>query len=73
MRPDHAPLIQRLRSARKPPEAAVLHRALMELKTAKEIIAEILDARPSEVDEILRERVAERFSILEEDILGEKI
>lgn len=66
MRTDKAPPTIRLLSARKPADAGIPHRALMELKTAKEMLAEILDARPSEVDAILRERVAERFSVLEE-------
>jgi hypothetical protein len=36
----------------------------MELKTAKEMLAEYLDARPSEVDAMIRERIAERVSVL---------
>jgi len=41
------------------------HPALMELRTAKEMLAEYLDARPSEVEAMIRERIAERFSVLD--------
>lgn len=44
------------------------HPALMELRTAKEMLAEYLDARPSEVEALIRERIAERFSVL--DVAG---
>lgn len=67
MKQENVPLIQRLYRARKAADVGVPHRAIMELRTAKEMLAEILDARPSEVDAILRERVAERFSVLERD------
>ncbi|WP_369425702.1 hypothetical protein [Methanothrix sp.] len=40
------------------------HHILMELKTAKEMLAEYLDVRPSEVDAMIRERIAERVSVL---------
>lgn len=40
------------------------HHVLMELKTAKEMLAEYLDVRPSEVDAMIRERIAERVSVL---------
>jgi hypothetical protein len=39
----------------------------MELKTAKEMLAEYLDVRPSEVDAMIRERIAERVSVLMAD------
>ena len=44
------------------------HPAIMELRTAKEMLAEYLDARPSEVEAMIRERIAERFSVL--DVAG---
>ncbi|MBC7080564.1 MAG: hypothetical protein H5T42_08895 [Methanothrix sp.] len=40
------------------------HHVLMELKTAKEMLAEYLDVCPSEVDMMIRERIAERVSVL---------
>jgi len=40
------------------------HHILMELQTAKEMLAEYLDVRPSEVDAMIRERIAERVSVL---------
>ncbi|HOL44787.1 MAG: hypothetical protein QHG98_09410 [Methanothrix sp.] len=43
------------------------HHILMELKTAKEMLAEYLDVRPSEVDAMIRERIAERVSVLMAD------
>jgi len=42
----------------------------MELRTAKEMLAEYLDARPSEVEAMIRERIAERFSVLDGAGLG---
>ncbi|HOT07453.1 MAG TPA: hypothetical protein PLI05_08160 [Methanotrichaceae archaeon] len=37
----------------------------MELRTAKDMLAEYLDARPSDVEALIRERIAERFSALD--------
>lgn len=49
---------------RDPPRERCPHHILMELRTAKEMLAEYLDARPSEVDAMIRERIAERVSVL---------
>jgi len=49
---------------RGPEKGRCPHHVLMELKTAKEMLAEYLDARPSEVDAMIRERIAERVSVL---------
>ena len=44
----------------------------MELQTAKEILAEVFDARPGEVEEMIKSRLEERSCDEEKNICPEK-